>query len=458
MRPPSLLALFLFVSAVLAGTLPAVANDGGQKRSMSFIRDAEVENTIRAFATPIFQAAGLTPSSVKIHLVKDKSLNAFVAGGQRLFLNTGLLVKAENAGEVIGVIAHETGHMAGGHLARVKGAINDAKAKSLITQLIGGAIAIGAGRPDVGMAVAQMGNDAATRSFLKYSRTEEGSADNAATGYLDATRQSSQGLLTFMERLQEQELYAARRQDPYVRTHPVTRERIVFLREHVANSPYGSVQVTPEQAEMHARMRAKLKAFIDPSIYTFRTYKETDSSLESRYARAIAHYRRSRLDKALPLIDGLIAERPHDPYFWELKGQMLFENGRGREALGPYEESVRLLPNSALLRQGLARAQIETGDPALLEAAVGHLEAALMVEPDVPFNWHQLAIAHGRLGNKGEAALAMAEEAMLRRRKSDAAFHANKAVSLLPEGSISWNKAKDILASTERDAKDKDRK
>lgn len=437
------IAPLLVGAAIVAATSAAPSPARAQK--ISLIRDAEVENTIRLFATPLFQAAGLNAADVRIHLVNDASLNAFVAGGQRLFINTGLILQSKHAGQVIGVIAHETGHIAGGHLARMEDQLRKATAQQIIAMVLGGAAAIGTGRGDVGGAIIMGGAGAGLGSFLGYSRTQESAADNAAMDFLNRSQQSSRGLLEFMEVLEKQELLSAARQDPYLRTHPLSRERVEALRQHVAKSPFSGRPPAPEIEYWYRRMHAKLLAFLFPLGHTLRRYPESDASLEARYARAVAYYRVPELDKALSLIDGLITEHPDDPYFHELQGQMLFENGRGKEALGPYRRAVELLPNSELLRAELARVQIETQEPEQLGPAIENLRIALRGDRTQPFYWRQLAIAYGRRGDTAQSALALAEEAMLLGRTEEASYHAGKAQQTLPRGSPGWLQAQDIL-------------
>ena len=438
----------LFLLATLFLTLSATAGEAQQQQRRSYIRDAEVENTIRAYATPLFQAAGVDPDSVKVHLIVDNSLNAFVAGGLNLFLHTGLLVRSESANQLIGVIAHETGHIAGGHLARLQDAIGNASTEAMVAMLLGAAVGVASGRGDVGAALAMGGQDAAVKNLLTYSRMEESSADQAATKYLTATQQSAKGLLQFFEVLGDQELLVTTRQDPYVRTHPLTRDRVNFIRDFVAQSPYSDAPPPPQFAEMHRRMRAKLFAFLEPPIRTFQRYKEDDSAIDARYARAIAYYRKPEMGKALELVDGLIAERPNDPYFEELKGQMLFENARGGEAIAPYRRAVQLLPDNALLRIGLAQALVEQNDPAMLDEAQKLLSQATRQEPQNLTAWRLLAIAYGREENEGMAAYAMAEQALLENRITDANFLAGKAERILPKTGSVWLRIQDIKEQT----------
>lgn len=447
MRIPALITVFLAVVIAFFPREKALA------APTSFIRDTELENTIRGYATPIFTAAGLDPSVVRIYLVNDRQINAFVAGGQNLFINTGLLMQSEDAGQVVGVIAHEAGHIAGGHLVRVHDALARGTAESILAMVLGAAAMI-AGAPQVGAAVMSGGQNVALRNFLQYTRTQEGSADAAAMRYLDATQQSARGLLSFFKLLSGQEMLVSAGQDPYLRTHPLTQDRIEALSTFVAQSPYSNAPVKPEFQQQHRRMLAKLHAFLDDPSLTRRRYPSGDQSLEARYAEAIVQHRTAHLDKALIVVDGLIAEYPTDPYFQELKGQILFESGRPKEALPPYRKAVELLPDAPLLRVDLARVEMATNDQQLLEPAIANLRASLTRERNRPFVWRQLAIALGRNGQMGESSLALAEEAMLLDKMSEARFHAGKAVQELPRGTPGWLQAQDILQAAENE-KDK---
>ena len=434
-------ATFLMIAIVVViGTTPAHA------QKISLIRDSEIENTIRQFAAPVFKAADVDPSAVRIHLVQDNTLNAFVAGGQRLFINTGLITQANSASQIIGVIAHETGHIAGGHLAKFNEVLGNSTAITILSIILG-ATAIAAGRGDVGGVVIGAGQGIAQREFLRYSRTQESAADQAALKYLDNTGQSAKGLLDFMNLLGEQELLLPEYQDAYVRTHPLSRDRVSAIAFHVANSPHSNKPVSPELEMLYRRARAKLIGYLYPIGQTLRYYKTSDNSLVSRYARAIGYYRAADLDKARPLIDSLLAEYPRDPYFWELKGQMIFENGDAEGALAPYQNAVSLLPHSALIKRDLARVQLALNDPSLLKDAVANLLEAVAEDRETPFTWRQLAIAYGRQGDKGHSSLALAEEALLTGRLSVARYHGGLAERVFPEGSREWLQAQDIITA-----------
>lgn len=438
-RPISILLILLSYAGL--GLASGVSHAAG----ISLIRDAEIENTIRQYATPVFRAAGLSPSSVNIYIVKDNSLNAFVAGGQNLFLHTGLLMRSESASQIIGVIAHETGHIAGGHLSRTQDAMSASSIPTILSYILGGAATLATGRGDLGAVIVAGGSSMSLRNFLSYTRGQEASADHAALTFLNETQQSAQGFLEFMQILEDQELLSTQSQDPYVRSHPISSDRVTTIAHHVEISPYSKSDPFPEYTEMHARMKAKLIAFINAPGTTLRTYKETDTRLEARYAQTIAYYRKPDLEKALQGIDQLIAERPSDPYFIELKGQILYENGKIMEALPFYEQASNLLPDSAVIRKELADVQLESGQVELIEPAIRNLQVMLSKEPRSPSGWRQLAIAYGRIGEKGKSSLALAEEGLLTNKPDVATYHAGLAERLFPSGSREWIQAQDIL-------------
>ena len=440
----------LFVVFFLTLVALPLATAEAQRKAPSLIRDAEIESTIRDYATPLFQAAGLSPQAITVYLIEDGSLNAFVTEGLRMFIHTGLLMRSEDPLEVIAVIAHETGHIVGGHAVARGVETENALIKVLATQLLGIGAAIATGEPGAGVAVISAGQDIVLKGLLSYSRAQEQAADQTAVRLLKATGQSPRGMAEFLRILEDQEVLLAASQDPYLRTHPLTQDRILFAEHALRESPYADTPVPADLKLSHERMRAKLVGFLDGPDQVFRKYPETDQSLPARYARTIAYFRQPDLDKALPLIDGLLAERPDDPFFHELKGQMLFENGRIAEALPNYETAVELLPHSPQLRLALAQIQIELDDRALDRRALKNLEEVLRREPGSGFAWRLSATAHGRLGNKGKTSLALAEGALTSGRPAEAQEQAERAQRLLPENTPGWLRAQDVANFAER--------
>jgi len=283
----------------------------------------------------------------------------------------------------------------------------------------------------------------AQQTFLKYSRGQEQAADQSAVTTLDRTGQSARGLLEFLEVLEGQEVLVASRQDPYLRTHPLVRGRVDFVRNHVAQSPYSEVFPSAEQEARFTRMIAKLQGFLNPRE-AFRSYPEEDKSLAARYARAIAHFRRPDLAPALEEIDALLADYPEDGYFHELKGQILFENGRVEDAVKSYGRAVEILPETPLIRVGLAQAMVELGDETSLHESVEQLEIAVRQDAEYPLAWQLLSIAYGRTERIGMSSLASAERAILVNRYKDAIAFAKRADKLLPAGAPGQLRAQDI--------------
>jgi predicted Zn-dependent protease len=434
----------LALAAYAALAQYAVADD-----SPDIIRDAEIENNIRIWATPIFNAAGLDPNAVHIYIINDPTLNSFVAGGQNLFMNTGTLLRAGRPNEIIGIMAHETGHIAGGHLVRFQEEMHDATVKAIIAMAVGAVAGAVGHSPDAMGGAMAAGEGVGLRSYLSFSVAQEASADQAALKFLDASHQSAQGLLDFFLILEQEEFFSAQRQDPYLRTHPLTTQRVEYVREHVAQSPWSKVPDPPQWVANFDIIKAKLGAFLNAPGDTLAQYKADDNSVPARYARAIAYYRIPQLKDALANIDGLIHDYPDNPYFYELKGQMLFENGRVDEAVAPYEKAVELKPDTPLLRIEAAQVELETNNPALLPKALSKLADAVHFESDNPDAWHFLAIAYGRSNNLGMAALALAEEGMANGNYRTAGQQADRAMKILPPGP-DQQRAQDIRDEAKR--------
>lgn len=449
--PISLVTRICTLSAVMA-TVMAVffALSAPTAYAQGLIRDTEIENTIRVYTAPIFKAAGLDPSVVRIHLVNDSSLNAFVANGQRIYIHTGLLMRAEDPGEVIGVLAHETGHITGGHLARFGEGLADAQNANLIALLLGIPAAVLTGRGDVAAAALSLGNQIGTRKFLSYTRANEQAADQAAVGFLDQAGISSQGMLEFMELLTQEEKLYVENPNPYTRTHPLSRERVDFIRNHLENSKLKNTDLDPSYKVLHERMRAKLRGFILPPHQTYQLYPESDRSVPARYARAIALMQESQTPQAVAAIDALIDDYPDDPFFIELKGDILRDGARLEEAIEPYKKAIEILPWSALIRASLARTLVELNNPDYDDEAEKQLREALRYEPWMSSAWRLLATVYGRRGDFGEASLAQAEEAINQGRKEDALGHAKRALDQLPNGTPGWLRAQDIEVQASR--------
>ncbi|HWV42646.1 M48 family metalloprotease [Pseudorhodoplanes sp.] len=447
-KPVSRLIAAVTVAAIALPPLPAAAQ---KKGGLPLIRDAEIEQLMRDYTAPIFRVAGLSKANLKIILINDKSFNAFVVDGRRIFVNTGALQESTTPNQIIGVLAHETGHIAGGHLSKLHQELANVQTAALIGMLLGAAAMAAAGGGNgagqAGMAAIHASQHVAQRSLLSYQRAHEEAADRAAVKFLAATGQSAKGMYETFKRFADQSMFSARFADPYAQSHPMPNERIAALTEIARASPYWDKKDPQELQARHDMMRAKLSGFMDPPQTVARRYPPSDNSLPARYARAIATYRHSDIRAAIAQIDALIAIQPNNPYFHELKGQALLENGRAAEAIAPLRRAASLAPDPTLIQILLGQALVATNNPALADEAITILRNGLAREPDTPNGYQQLAMAYGRKGDLAQADLASAQAAFARGDIKTARELAARAKTKLPVGSPGWVRADDIVAA-----------
>ncbi|MCG8493520.1 MAG: M48 family metalloprotease [Sneathiellales bacterium] len=434
--------LVSFLAIVLLTLSPPVAL--AQKTKLSFVRDAEIEHMLRAYATPLFTAAGLNANDVSIHLVNNKTLNAFVAGGQRMFFFTGLLLRVETPGQLKGVIAHETGHIAGGHLARTHEALEKATLASILGYILGAA-AVAAGGGEAGIGVLAGAQTVAQKNFLKYNRAQESSADQAAMNYMDEVGISGKGLAEFLTIIGESDRIYSGRVDPYWRTHPISSERVAALEQRINSSPFVDVPDNVFEIQALKQIQGKLYGFLNSYRKVLKKYPEADQSVEARYARAVAYYKRPEIEKATIEIDSLINEQPENPYFYELKGQMLFENGDIAGSVAPLQAAYERAPYEPLIMTLYGTALLATNDQQNARTAVDILKNAVSLDPNNGSSWSQLAIGYSRLGDTGNLALATAERFLLSGKFDKAIFHAKRAQGVLNPGSPGFLRADDII-------------
>ncbi len=433
-----------FAFACVFSLLLIGMSHSARAQDMNLIRDAEIEETLRDFASPVFIQAGLPPSSVRFMLVNSPEINAFVAGGMNMFITTGLMRMAKNADELIGVIAHETGHIAGGHLVRSQEAIDNASTSAILATVAGIAAAAASRDGGAGAAAISLGQQVAQRSFLSYSRTQESSADQAALSFLDQAKISAVGMRDFLNRLADQELLPENQQVQFVRTHPLTRDRIDAVDAHINATPTRPA-LPAGFDERFARLQAKLEGFIDPR-QALAHYPPTERSFPGRYARAIALHQTGDTRGAVALVDELLKDEPRNAYLHELKGQILYETGSAAAAIPEYRQAVSLSDGNGLLRIGFAQALMDSNNTSALTEAQTQLEAASSTERKSPSLWRLLATAYGRQNQLGMAAYALSEEALSRGDIPVAKQQATRAQELLPKGSAGWVKAGDVLS------------
>jgi predicted Zn-dependent protease len=453
-RAPAARALSLLTAAAvaLAGVGPlAVPAHAQASPKMPIIRDTEIENLLRDYARPILKVAGLSHQNIKVIILNNRAFNAFVMDGHHIFVNAGALFETRTPNEMIGVLAHETGHLADGHLMRFREKLARAQTQSVVAMLLGiGALAAGAASRSVGvgqagMAAIQAPQSAIMHSLLAYSRGMEDQADHAGVKFLTETHQSARGMVDLFKRLANQSLFSSRYADPYLQTHPFPADRAATLERLARASPYWNVKDPPALQLRHDLMRAKLSGFLESESTVLRRYPPSDHSLPARYARAIATYRHGSLPDAIAQIDGLIASEPGNPYFYELKGQALLESGRGAQSIAPLRRAVELAHHAPLIEIMLAQALVGTRNRKLSEEAVQLLNSALRKEPGSPDAYLQLAMAYGNAGDRPQADLASAQAAFARGDVKTARMLAERAKHGLPVGSPAWVRADDIV-------------
>jgi predicted Zn-dependent protease len=443
----------LAMGLIAQSALPGLAQQGA---NLPLIRDAEIESLMRIYSRPIFKVAGISEGAAKVYLVNQQSINAFVAGGQRIFINTGLLAQAKTPNEVIGVLAPETGHIAGGHHARLGAQVDKASTQAIIGMLLGaaaiaGGVAAGSQQASQAGAGVFMGSQGLVqRNLLAYVRAQESAADQAAIKFLDETGQSGRGMLTLFERLAAMSMGSLKNVNPYVMTHPMPLDRIRNLEISVKKGSFYNRQDPEDLLLRHRLMQAKLAGYLTSPQQVFQQYPRTDKSLPGRYARAIAAYRMGDLKNALRELDSLTESQPAYAYFWELKGQALLESGRAVEAVAPLQKAVKLSNGNGLIQIMLAKALLQDESPANAQAALKILKSSMRGERDTPILHAQMAIAYARLGNIPLADLSTAEAAILKGDKELASQKATLAAQKLKQGSPEWIRAKDILNFTDR--------
>jgi len=450
MKPASRAVAFITAAAVVLASLPARPQTGSSA-GIPMIRDAEIEQLLRDYTTPILRVAGLSQQNIQVVIINDKSFNAFVMDAHRIFVNSGALMQATTPNQIIGVLAHETGHIVGGHLSKMRQELANAQTAAIVAMLLGvGAMVAGARSSsvdmgNVGAAAASAPQSYLLHTLLAYQRAQEEQADRAGVRFLTMTGQSAKGMYDTFKRFADEMMFSAAYIDPYVQNHPMPAERMAALAELV-KTPYWDKKDPPELQFRHDMMRAKLYGFIERADAVLRRYPSSDTSIPARYARAIATYRFGDIRSALSQIDGLIEAMPSYPYFYELKGQALLESGHAAEAIAPLRRAVELAPTPALIQIMLAQALIGTNNPKMAAEAIPLLRAAISKEPESGDAYEQLAMAYGHNGDFADADLASAQAAFARGDNKTARELAARAKMRFPVGSPGWVRADDIVA------------
>jgi predicted Zn-dependent protease len=449
------LKLTAVVTAIALALAPISAVAEEQQKGPPVLRDTEAEALLRDYTRPILRAAGLEKQNIQIVIINESVFNAFVADGRRIFVNYGAMMQSETPNQIIGVLAHETGHLAGGHLAKLHEQLAQAQTQMIIALMLGvGALAAGArggnsnsGLANAGAAAIAGPQEMIRRSLLSYQRQQEENADRAGVKFLTATGQSAKGMYDTFKRFTNDSLFAAHGADPYVQSHPMPAERVAALEELARSSPYWDKKDDPALQLRHDMVRAKISAFMERQDTVYRRYPLSNETVPARYARAITTYLHGDLRSALAQIDGLIAQQPANPYFYELRGQALLEAGKPLEAIPALRRAVQLSNNAPLIEMLLGQALVATDNKAYTEEAITILRAAVGRETEAPLGYTQLAMAYGRKGDLADADLASAQAAYLRGDNKTARDLASRAKTRFAVGTPGWVKADDIVAA-----------
>jgi predicted Zn-dependent protease len=432
----------------------------GPAMAQSILRDAETEALLTDMSSPLFKAAGLSPANAKVVLIQDPSINAFVAGGQVVYINSGLIDAADSANQVQGVIAHEIGHIVGGHAVFQR---DGGYGNISILSLLLGAAAMAAGSAEAGTGILMAGQRAAIGKYLAYSRVQESSADAAGARFINDAGISGKGMLGFFEKLTQQMhqygYYATDPEvDPFAQTHPMSQDRVATLKADLQKAPSWNKPLDADLERRFKRVQAKLRGYANDPKATLRIYPKTDQSIPAHYARAYAYHQSGYPEQAAAEGAALVAQAPDDPYFLELQGQILLESGKPNEALAPLRKATELSHNQPLIATTFGHALIATEDPANLPEAERVLRQAVARDTDNPFAWLNLGTVYDRQGDEPRTALATAERASLIGDPGTAFISARRAMAGLPQGSSDWVRAQDIAMVSQTALEDSKRR
>ncbi len=436
--------------AIVTTAMPAAA------QNLPLIRDTEIENLLNDYARTLFREAGLGTGRVTVRIVQNEGFNAFVVDGRNVFIHTGALMQADTPNQIIGVLAHETGHITGGHMAALRARVNADKERALIAQILGiglmvaGGVAGGDSAGELGQAgqgVMQGGNELFMRGLLAERRQQESAADQAGLSLLNATKQSGRGMLETFERFAEQEYLSDAHKTAFARSHPLSTNRLARLRNLVETSPYYNVKDSPELQLRHDLMRAKLSGYLERPQIVYNRYPSSDNSLPARYARTLARFFQGghgALEASLVEIESLIKSQPNNPYFWETKGDLLMRSGKTRQAIPALRQALKLNPKADLIRVELAAALQGEKAPAANNESVELLRKSLINDENARA-YRLLANAYYKQGKQPKAEAVMAQAYFLEGDVKQAQIFAKRAQTKLRPGTPEWQKNDDII-------------
>ena len=421
-------------------------------QAFSIVRDAQTEQLLQEYARPLLHAAQIDPASIRIVLVDDRRFNAFIVDARHIFIHTGVFLDSESPAEIMGVLAHEIGHIKGGHLAHAHSSLDDARFVAMLSALIGvAALATGANANSDslvggGAGLAASSGNFGQRLFLAHRRLQEETADRIALQLLGQAGLPTSGLTNILNRLARRERYAGAQADPYLRSHPASSERLRNLTHGAAREKARPAADLTALQQRHDLVRAKIKAYTGRPGSAARAFFPSDKSLAADYGRAILAMRRGEISAARTALDGLVKHAPQNPYFRELLGQLHLQAGNADIAIASFREALQLSPDEPQLRAALGSALLARGRGPDIDEAITLLSRAVTQDQNLPASWRQLAIALNRAGRALEATLATSRSLLASGDIAGAKFHAARVREEATRGDRLWLRADDILA------------
>jgi len=416
---------------------------------ISIIRDDETEKLLKEITDPIIRAVGLDSDSIEIVIVNDPSINAFVSGGQRIFIHTGLIAEADDVSTVIGVLAHEAGHIKGAHIIQ-KGSDYEKANYGAIAGYVLGLGSVLAGAPaEAGLAISSASQNIAMRNLLSYSRDYENAADTVALEVCKKIGVTPRGLVNLLRKIQSEQKISGDIVDKYMLTHPVSEERIKYIENYIKKHPEIDKKPAEEIQKKFLMVKAKIYGFLYSSKKTKQIYqgKTTDEAL---YALSVIKHREAKFSESDNYLNQLIARYPSNYYFYELRAQFLFERGKVDQSISEYRKVLIKLENSVLIRLKLANALLNKKDAASYQEAVSQLKAALLSEPRNISLTNQLGLAYGKLGNLGTSYLYFAESSIIAKNLNNAKFYLQKAERYINKASPEFIKLTELKNELDR--------
>ncbi|MFQ6729709.1 MAG: M48 family metalloprotease [Alphaproteobacteria bacterium] len=409
--------------------------------AVSMINDTETEKLLADLIQPLANAAKIPDGRLKIHIVDDDDFNAFVSGGEDVYIYTGLLKQIKTPNALQAVVAHEMGHMLGGHTAQMADRLSAEMKRTMLIQALGVGLMVAGGNPSLGAGVLAGSSGIAQQSMLAFTRDEERIADNMGVNLMIDAGQNPNGFVTVFEQMRDLTGELESKINPNRINHPLTNERLNNVKSQIKQSDIKNTHTAqPDEYEM---VRAKLIGYLDNSKSVLAKYPYTDKSSPALYARAIANMRNGNLDGAKMGVQTLISRMPDNPYMYELMGDIEYQFGHYDDSVRAYEQALKLTKNAPQIQTALALVLTERKKPNDDTRAIELCKASLLSEPTA-FTYWVLARAYGDNDN-GRSAWAMAEYYHMNKKEDEAKKYAKIAQKHLKKTDPEYIKAGELV-------------